>query len=46
MKKNIILIIFFFIFVISCGKKGDPVYQDKTGLNNWKINGSNIVYKN
>ena len=27
MKKNIILIIFFFIFLISCGKKGDPEYK-------------------
>ena len=27
MKKNIILIIFFFIFFISCGKKGDPEYK-------------------
>ena len=46
MFKKIIIILFLLIPIISCGKKGDPVYQDKTGLNNWKINGSNIVYKN
>ena len=27
MKKKIILILFFFIFLISCGKKGDPEYK-------------------
>ena len=46
MLKKIIIIFFLLIPIIACGKKGDPVYQDKTGLNNWKINGSNIVYKN
>ncbi len=29
MIKKIYLIFFIALFVISCGKKGDPIYQDK-----------------
>jgi len=46
MLKNLIIIIIILIPLTACGKKSDPVFQDKTGLNNWKINGSSIVYKN
>ena len=46
MFKKIIIILFLVVPIISCGKKSDPVYQEKTGLNNWKINGSKVVYKN
>tara|TARA_Y100000768_G_C23511830_1_gene466323 strand:- start:286 stop:426 length:141 start_codon:yes stop_codon:yes gene_type:complete len=46
MHKKIILILFLSITIIACGKKSDPLYQEKTGLNNWKINGSSVVYKN
>ncbi len=46
MYKKIVLILILLIPIISCGKKSEPIYQEKTGLNNWKINGSAIVYKN
>ncbi len=28
MTKNILLLVFLGIFVLSCGKKGDPIYQE------------------
>jgi len=46
MHKKIILVLFLSIIIMACGKKSDPLYQEKTGLNNWKINGSSVVYKN
>ena len=38
MKKNIIIIIFFFVFLISCGKKGDPEYKAEKNHNIFKNN--------
>tara|TARA_B100000676_G_C17636445_1_gene609306 strand:- start:33 stop:173 length:141 start_codon:yes stop_codon:yes gene_type:complete len=32
MLKKIIIILFIFIPIFSCGKKSDPVYQEKSGL--------------
>ena len=46
MFKKIIIIVFLSITIIACGKKSDPIYQEKNGLSNWKINGSSVVYKN
>ncbi len=46
MFKKKIIILFLLILIISCGKKSDPFYKEKSSLNNWKINGSSVVYKN
>ncbi len=46
MFKKIFIISYLLIILISCGKKSDPVYQENSGLNNWKINGSSVIYKN
>tara|TARA_B100000614_G_C14183228_1_gene342243 strand:- start:173 stop:313 length:141 start_codon:yes stop_codon:yes gene_type:complete len=40
MLKKIIIILFVFITVISCGKKSDPVYQEKSGLIKIKVYGT------
>ena len=36
MKKNVMFIIFFFIILISCGKKSDPEYKAKKNQNIYK----------
>ena len=46
MLKKIIIITILLMPIFSCGKKTDPVYQKNTGLNNWKINGTSVIYKN
>ena len=45
MLKNIFIILCLLALSVSCGKKSDPIYQEKSGLNNWKINGSSVIYK-
>tara|TARA_B100000427_G_scaffold24407_1_gene18106 strand:+ start:630 stop:770 length:141 start_codon:yes stop_codon:yes gene_type:complete len=40
MLKKIIIILFIFIPIFSCGKKGDPVYQEKSGLIKIKVYGT------
>ncbi len=40
MLKKIIIILFVFITVTSCGKKSDPVYQEKSGLIKIKVYGT------
>ncbi len=37
MKKKVIFIIFFFIVLVSCGKKGDPEYKTKKNQTILKI---------
>ena len=32
MFKKIIIILFLFISIFSCGKKSDPIYEKKSGL--------------
>ena len=34
--KNFLFIIIVFLSLISCGKKGDPVYKDNTMIQNQK----------
>ena len=45
MLKKIFIILCLVFLSASCGKKSDPIYQQKSGLNNWKINGSSVIYK-
>ena len=40
MTKKIIIILFFLIPIFSCGKKSDPVYQEKSGLIKMKVYGT------
>tara|TARA_Y100001970_G_scaffold243711_1_gene309210 strand:- start:3800 stop:3940 length:141 start_codon:yes stop_codon:yes gene_type:complete len=40
MYKKIIITIFMLIPIFSCGKKDDPVYQQKTGLIKMKVYGT------
>ena len=40
MIKKIIIILFLFFLIISCGKKSDPVYQEKSGLIKIKLYGT------
>tara|TARA_Y100000589_G_C26826657_1_gene496170 strand:+ start:276 stop:416 length:141 start_codon:yes stop_codon:yes gene_type:complete len=40
MLKKIIIILLILIPLISCGKKGDPVYQEKSGLIKIKVYGT------
>ena len=46
MYKKIFISLFLLVILATCGKKTDPIYQEKNGLNNWKINGSSVVKKN
>ena len=46
MHKKILIILFLLATIVSCGKKSDPMYQEKKSLSNWKINGSSVIYKN
>ncbi len=39
MKKTIILIFLISIFLVECGKKGDPVYKDSKKLEETKLFG-------
>ena len=40
MLKKIIIVLFLFIPIFSCGKKSDPVYQEKSGLIKIKVYGT------
>ncbi len=40
MFKKIIIILFIFVPILSCGKKSDPVYQEKSGLIKTKVYGT------
>ena len=35
--KNIFLIIIIFLFLVSCGKKGDPEYKASNEIQNQKL---------
>ena len=43
MLKKIIIILFLLISILSCGKKGDPVYQEKSGLIKMKVYGTTDI---
>ena len=43
MLKKIIIILFLLIPILSCGKKGDPVYQEKSGLIKMKVYGTTDI---
>ena len=40
MLKKVIIVIFIFIQILSCGKKSDPVYEKKSGLIKMKVYGT------
>ena len=43
MLKKIIIILFVFIPLLSCGKKSDPVYEKKSGLIKIKVYGTTKI---
>ena len=43
MIKKICLIIYLTLLVVSCGKKSDPIYQEKTGLIKIKVYGTTDI---
>tara|TARA_B100001250_G_scaffold334175_1_gene300026 strand:- start:53 stop:193 length:141 start_codon:yes stop_codon:yes gene_type:complete len=43
MFKKIIIFLFLLIPIISCGKKDDPVYQEKSGLIKMKVYGTTDI---
>ena len=43
MLKKIIIILFLLIPILSCGKKSDPVYQEKSGLIKMKVYGTTDI---
>ncbi len=43
MLKNIIIILFLSILILSCGKKSDPIYQEKSSLIKMKVYGTTSV---
>ena len=45
MLKKIIIVSFLLIPLFSCGKKGDPVYQEKSGLIKSKVYGTTGIVK-
>tara|TARA_Y100001970_G_scaffold257142_1_gene335505 strand:+ start:2968 stop:3099 length:132 start_codon:yes stop_codon:yes gene_type:complete len=40
MLKKLIIIIFILLPIFSCGKKGNPTYQEKSGLIKMKVYGT------
>ena len=45
MLKKLIIILILLIPIFSCGKKSDPIYQEKSGLIKTKVYGTTgIVY--
>ena len=46
MLKKIIIILFLFIPIFSCGKKSDPVYQEKSSLIKMKVYGTTDIVSN
>ena len=45
MLKKVIIVIFIFIPILSCGKKSDPVYEKKSGLIKMKVYGTTAKIK-
>ena len=43
MLKKIIIILFVFIPLLSCGQKSDPVYEKKSGLIKMKVYGTTKI---
>ena len=43
MLKKIIIILFLLTPILSCGKKSDPVYQEKSGLIKMKVYGTTNI---
>ena len=43
MLKKIIIILFLLTPILSCGKKCDPVYQEKSGLIKMKVYGTTDI---
>ena len=43
MLKKIIFILFIFIPIFSCGKKSDPIYQEKSGLIKTELCGTSDI---
>tara|TARA_B100000003_G_scaffold140858_1_gene126520 strand:+ start:507 stop:647 length:141 start_codon:yes stop_codon:yes gene_type:complete len=43
MIKKIIIIIVILIPILSCGKKSDPIYQEKSGLIKMKVYGTTEI---
>ncbi len=43
MLKKIIIILFIFIPFLSCGKKGDPIYEKKSGLIKMQVYGTTKI---
>ena len=46
MLKNIIIILFLSILILSCGKKSDPIYQEKSSLIKMKVYGTTDIIVN
>tara|TARA_B100002052_G_scaffold254801_1_gene244589 strand:+ start:148 stop:279 length:132 start_codon:yes stop_codon:yes gene_type:complete len=40
MCKKLIILLFLFIPIFSCGKKSDPIYEKKSGLIKMKVYGT------
>ncbi len=40
MLKKLIVLLFLFIPIFSCGKKSDPIYEKKSGLIKMKVYGT------
>ncbi len=45
MLKKIIIILLLSVPLISCGKKSDPVYQEKSGLIKIKVYGTRDIVR-
>jgi|TARA_B100000035_G_scaffold132831_1_gene112863 hypothetical protein len=43
MHKKILIILFLLATIVSCGKKSDPIYQEKTGLIKIKVYGTTDI---
>ena len=46
MIKKILLVIILIAFTFSCGKKSDPVYQEKSSLIKMKVYGTTDIVSN
>ena len=46
MHKKIIIILFLLVTILSCGKKSDPVYQEKSSLIKMKVYGTTDIVSN
>ena len=45
MLKKLIVLLFLFIPIFSCGKKSDPIYEKKSGLIKMKVYGTTAKIK-